>query len=105
VHVSDVASGILAALSNGHDGKICNIGTGVGASNLEIVSMLSEFAERDGFAVRVMTLPPRRFDVEANVLDTTRLWNDTRWASKIGLREGIERMWTAALQKHHRVIK
>jgi UDP-glucose 4-epimerase len=105
IHVTDVASGIFSALENGHDGKIYNVGTGIGASNLEIVSMLREFAERDGFAVRVMTLPPRRFDVEANVLDSTRLYTDAGWIPKIGLREGIERMWTAALQNHHGVIK
>jgi UDP-glucose 4-epimerase len=97
IHVTDVASGILSALENGHDGKIYNIGTGVGASNLEIVSILREFAERDGYAVRIKTLPPRRFDVEANVLDSSRLRNNTGWAPKIGLREGIERMWTAAM--------
>jgi UDP-glucose 4-epimerase len=93
VHVSDVASGIVAALENGHVGKIYNIGTGIGASNLEIVSMLKEFAERDGFSVRVRILPPRGFDVEANVLDSSRLWNDTGWTHRIGLKAGVERMW------------
>ena len=58
--------------------------------------MLREFAERDGYAVRTKTLPPRRFDVEANVLDSSRLRNDTGWSPEIGLREGIERMWNAA---------
>ncbi len=96
VYVSDVASGIMAALRNGHDGKIYNIGTGIGASNLEIVSILREFAERDGFTVRTKTLPPRQFDVEANVLDSSRLRNDAGWSPKIHLRNGIERMWNAA---------
>ena len=97
IHVTDVASGILCALEKGHDGKIYNIGTGTGASNMEIVRMLREFAEADGFAVRTRILPARRFDVEANVLDSTRLRNDTGWTPGISLKEGVERMWNAAL--------
>jgi UDP-glucose 4-epimerase len=96
IHVTDIASGILSALEKGDDGKIYNIGTGIGASNLEIVSMLREFAERDGFSVRMRILPPRKFDVEANVLDSSRLRNDSGWSPKIELREGIGRMWNAA---------
>ena len=99
IHVTDVASGILCALEKGHDGKIYNIGTGTGASNMEIVRMLREFAEADGFAVRTRILPSRRFDVEANVLDSTRLRNDTGWTPGIGLKEGIQRMWDAARVK------
>lgn len=102
IHVTDVASGILSALENGHDGKIYNIGTGIGASNLEIISMLREFAERDGFSVRVQILPPRGFDVEANVLDSSRLWNDTGWTHRIGLKEGVERMWKHQKQTTNR---
>jgi UDP-glucose 4-epimerase len=97
VHVSDVATGIQCALEKGHDGKIYNIGTGKGASNMEIVRMLIELAEGDGFAVRTRILPARRFDVEANVLDSSRLQNDAGWMPKISLKEGIRRMWNAAL--------
>jgi UDP-glucose 4-epimerase len=96
VHVSDVASGILCALEKGHDGKIYNIGTGIGASNLEIVSMLRELAEADGFTVRARILPARRFDVEANVLDSSRLQTDADWMPKLSLKEGVRRMWNAA---------
>ena len=99
VHVSDVASGILGALEMGNDGKIYNIGTGTGASNMEIVRMLRELAEEDGLAVRTKILPARRFDVEANVLDSSRLQTDTGWMPKISLKEGIRQMWNAAKQK------
>jgi broad specificity phosphatase PhoE len=72
-----------------------------GGENLEQLelrarAMLSEFAERDGFAVRVMTLPPRRFDVEANVLDSSRLKSEAGWVHKIALKEGIRRIWEHA---------
>jgi UDP-glucose 4-epimerase len=97
IHVTDVASGILGALEKGRDGMIYNIGTGMGASNMEIVRMLRELAEADGLAVRTKILPARRFDVEVNVLDSSRLQNDAGWMPKISLKEGIRRMWNAAL--------
>jgi UDP-glucose 4-epimerase len=99
VHVSDVASGVMAALMNGYDGNIYNLGTGVGTSNIDIISMLQEFAEKDGFIVRTRILPERGYDVEANVLDSSRLRNHTGWSPKIGLKEGIQKIWNAAKNK------
>jgi UDP-glucose 4-epimerase len=96
VHVSDVATGIMAALNKGHDGKIYNLGTGLGTSNLEIVSVLRECAEKDELNVRTRILPERGYDVEANVLDASRLRNDTGWCHKIRLKEGIQQMWNVA---------
>ena len=80
-------------------GKIYNIGTGVGTSNLEIVSVLRECAEKDELNVRTRILPERGYDVEANVLDSSRLRNHTGWSPKIGLKEGIQKIWNAAKNK------
>ena len=96
LHVSDVASGVMAILDKGRDGKIYNLGTGVGASNFEVISILREFSEKDGFAVRTRILPARNYDVEANVLDSSQLRSDTGWGHKIGLKEGIQQMWNVA---------
>ena len=96
IHVSDVASGLMAALDKGHDGKIYNLGTGVGASNFEVISIVREFAEKDGFTVRTKILPSREYDVDANVLDSSRLTNDTGWSPKIRLKEGIRQVWNVA---------
>jgi len=96
VHVSDVATGIAAALENGHDGEIYNIGTGIGASNLEIVAMLREITKKDGYEVRMEILPPRGFDVETNVLDSSKLRDDTGWNPKITISDGVKKMWEAA---------
>lgn len=89
----------MAALNKGHDGKIYNLGTGVGASNLEVISILRECAEKDGFSLRTRILPARDYDVEANVLDSSRLRNDTGWSPKIGLKEGIQQMWNVAKER------
>jgi UDP-glucose 4-epimerase len=96
IHVSDVASGVMAALDKGLAGRIYNLGTGVGASNLEVISIMREFAEKDGFVVRTRILPSREYDVDANVLDSSRLTNDTGWSPKIRLKEGIRQVWNVA---------
>jgi UDP-glucose 4-epimerase len=99
IHVSDVALGVMAALDRGLDGKIYNLGTGVGASNFEVISILREFTERDGFAVRTRILPTRNYDVEVNVLDSSQLRSDTGWFPKTGLKEGIQQMWNDAKER------
>jgi len=95
VHVSDVAAGIEAVLSSRCDGMIYNLGTGIGISNHQIVSMLTKLAEKDGFKVRTRILPARKYDVESNVLDSSLLRNSTGWCPKIGLKEGIKEMWNS----------
>jgi UDP-glucose 4-epimerase len=99
IHVSDVASGILAALYNGMEGNIYNIGTGVGTSNSEIFDMLKKLAYRDGLKARKRIVQPRRFDVEANILDSSKLEKECGWIPQIKLKDGIIRMWNDALLK------
>jgi UDP-glucose 4-epimerase len=96
IHVSDVALGIQAALSSGKEGNIYNIGTGIGSTNMEVLSMLRCHAVASGLDVRVRLLPARGFDVDANILDSTHLRNDTGWAPKIDLFHGISMVWNNA---------
>lgn len=95
IHVSDVASGIVAALDHGDDGEIYNLGTGVGTSNAGVVKILAELAQKLKFPVRVKTLPSRRFDVEANVLDSSKLSAKSGWTPVVSLEEGLARVWEA----------
>ena len=98
IHVSDVAAGILAALERGQAGEIYNLGTGFGASNLDLLRLLESLAEADGFTVQVNHLPERRFDVSANVLDSSMLHAATGWRPRIRLADGLAAMWHNALQ-------
>ena len=99
IHVSDIASGILAALEHGEIGGTYNIGTGIGKNNLEVLSEIEPLASRDGFPVRMTTLPVRQFDVPANVLDSRRLAAVSGWQPQVTLRHGIERVWNAVLSQ------
>lgn len=93
VHVEDVASGIVAALEHGKPGAIYNIGSGKGISNKEVLEEIRPHAESLGLPLQIEALPARRFDVEANVLDSTKLHTDTGWNICITFEEGIKRTW------------
>lgn len=97
VHVSDVASGIMAALELGEVGDTYNIGTGMGRNNLEVLREIEPFATRDGFRLLTKTLPRREFDVPANVLDSRRLKAVSGWKPEVDFGSGIERAWNAVL--------
>lgn len=98
IHVRDVATGIVAVLQRGKEGNIYNLGTGIGASNLDLIRLLQSLAAADGFLVRVSHLPERRFDVAANVLDSRKLTEATGWEPQISLAEGVAAMWRHGLQ-------
>lgn len=95
IHVRDVAAGIVSILENGTDGEIYNLGTGVGTSNAEIVTLLEKLAARDGLTVRTKVLPSRSFDVEANILDSSKLRRVSQWTHTVGVEEGVSSMWKA----------
>lgn len=95
IHVSDVASGIACALDAGCNGEIYNIGSGIGRSNMEIVAAIEPLAQADGYDVKLNVLPPRGFDVPANVLNSARLTARTGWTPKIDLNRGLAEMWRA----------
>ena len=97
IHVTDVATGILAALNLGLDGEIYNLGTGVGASNLDVISLLRPLTQACGYPIQVNHLPSRRFDVEANVLDCQKLLSISGWSAQISIRQGFAEMWDHAL--------
>jgi UDP-glucose 4-epimerase len=98
IHVDDVARGIIAALECGQDGDIYNLGTGIGTSNLEALALLRPLALQAGRAITVNHLPQRRFDVEANVLDSARLSATSGWRPQVPLEQGLAQMWEHALK-------
>jgi len=93
IHVRDVAAGIVSILENGTDGEIYNLGTGIGTSNAEIVRVLEKLAISDGLTVRTKVLPSRSFDVEANILDSSKLRSASNWTHTVDVEEGVSSMW------------
>lgn len=90
VEVSDLASGIVSALLYGKTSGIYNIGSGIGLSNLDIIEKLKKPLESYGAKINVEHLPERVFDVRTNILDASKLQQDTGWAPKVSFDKGIE---------------
>lgn len=90
VEVSDLASGIVNALLYGKISGIYNIGSGIGLSNMGIIEKLKKPLESYGAKVYVEHLPERLFDVRTNILDASKLQQDTGWAPKVSFDKGIE---------------
>lgn len=95
VHVSDVASGVVAGLDNGIPGGIYNIGTGIGFSNKEIVRLVETVLGYEQGEIQIEYQPFRGFDVMANVLDSSRLVAASGWKPKVSIEQGIEQLCRA----------
>ena len=101
IYVTDVASGIVAALEHGQPGMYYNIGSGIGRSNREVLDAITPFARDAGFEVRLKILRARDFDVPVNVLDCTKLRDETGWELKVTFEEGIKRAWEWSYSAEH----
>jgi UDP-glucose 4-epimerase len=93
IHVEDVASGIVAALSQGQPGDVYNIGSGEGRSNRDILDALQPLAQEIGLEVRLNTQPLRKFDVPRIILDSSKLQAVSGWKARTPFTEGIRGTW------------
>ncbi len=93
IHVDDLATAHIAALKylwNGGESMAFNLGTGRGASVMEIIRMVKEVTGQD-FPVRIG--PRRPGDVVRIWADNTRARQVLGWEPRYGLREIIETEW------------
>jgi len=100
IHVADIADGIIAVLEHGTKNSCYNIGTGIGRTNKDILDAIAPLAEPAGLKVQVNALPPRPFDVPVNVLDSTKLTNETGWKPAVSFEDGIKRTWNWFYDKY-----
>jgi UDP-glucose 4-epimerase len=91
IYVSDLASGVVSALEHGHLSETYNLGSGFGMSNSEVIDVLRTLMSEIDYEVRVENLPERTFDVQANVLDSTKLQIHTNWKPKVSFSDGLLR--------------
>jgi UDP-glucose 4-epimerase len=93
IHVKDVATGLVAALDQGINGQVYNIGSGVGRSSREVIEAIAAIAIQDGYELTIQLEPKRGFDVEANVLNFGKLLACSGWLPKITFEQGLKEMW------------
>jgi UDP-glucose 4-epimerase len=93
LHVTDVAAGIVAALLHGRAGEVYNLGSSQGLTNRQVLETLAPLATETGHEVHVRVLPPRPFDVPANVLDCSKLRSETGWQPKLSFEQALAQTW------------
>lgn len=101
LYVCDLASGIVNALERGHLSETYNLGSGIGLNNAEVVEAFKPLMWEIGLETAIENLPERAFDVQANVLDSTKLQDHTGWKPKVGFDDGLRRTrdWLRRLEK------
>jgi len=97
LHVSDLCMAIYAIIKNDSWNKIYNIGSSEGVSINGIINIIEEVSQKK---LIVNYLSSRAEDVPRNVLDTTKIKNDTDWTPKIELRNGLKGLWETLSKKN-----
>ncbi|MDA7700411.1 NAD-dependent epimerase/dehydratase family protein [Methylophilaceae bacterium] len=93
IYIDDVVYGIFLALEKGRLGETYNIGTGVGSSNIEVIKMIYSMLNLDFKSIDIKFLPSRIFDVKYNVLDATKLSDETGWTPITELNDGLNQTY------------
>ncbi|MEO0470174.1 MAG: NAD-dependent epimerase/dehydratase family protein [Bacteroidota bacterium] len=95
VHIDDCIDAILFALDNVKDGSAINIGSGRISSFLEIIDLFTEFA---GYKPTIKPLLHKPVGVHARHANMDYVFNELGWKPKISLREGMKRVYEAAVR-------
>ena len=91
--VSDVVSGTIAAMNGGEPGAVYNVGGGEEASMLDAIAALERISGR---TLDVRRVDPARGDVSRTKADVSRIRDALGWHPRVGLEDGLERMWAWA---------
>lgn len=102
IYVKDIAAGIAAALDSGKAGACYNLGSGRGLTNRQVLQAILPLARRSGYKPATLSAPARKFDVSANILDSSKLKKETGWKIRTTFEEGILKTWTWFLQNQKR---
>jgi UDP-glucose 4-epimerase len=93
VDADDVAVAVLAAcLDRRHVDRIWNVGSGVGRTVAEMISLVEQVTGRP---VPVRHLPARSIDVATIVLDCTRIRRDLGWVAVRSIEATIADVWSS----------
>lgn len=100
VHISDLASAHLAALDSTVGAEplesVLNVGTGTGASVLEVIDVLRAVSGRK---ITPTILGRRAGDPPQLIADVSRIRKALGWTARLGLTEIVESAWNAELEK------
>ena len=90
LYVDDFVDAVLRVLERPNVLGVYNIGSGTGASLLELIALVENVTAR---RIQVESQPPRAGDVAQIVLDIGKFHGATGWMPTTSLSEGIARTW------------
>lgn len=96
VHIDDVLDCSLLAMDHIHDGTAINIGMGRLTSFIEIIETLAVIAE---YQPTIKPLVDKPVGVFSRYCNMDFVHEKLGWKAKISLKEGLERMYQAALER------
>jgi len=96
VHIDDCLDCILMAMDNITDGTAINIGSGRLSSFLEIIELFTEFA---GYEPTIKPLTDKPVGVHSRYSNMDFVNNSFGWYPKISLREGMQRVYNASVER------
>ncbi len=96
VHIDDVIDCIMIAMDNIQDGSAINIGRGELTSFRDIITTLTEIA---GYKAEIKTLLDKPVGVHNRYSNMDFVFQTLKWRPKISLKEGMTRVYNAALEK------
>lgn len=89
LYVKDMINAVMKLVRHEEQERVFNISTGIGYSLNDIVRIIREELN---IPIKVSYKPSRGFDVPENILDDTRLREETNWKAKIDIVEGMRRV-------------
>lgn len=100
IYVKDIAYGIISALDRGIPGSCYNLGSGIGLTNRDVLDEIHPLARSMGFTPKTVIMPFRKFDVSVNVLNSTKLADETGWRLRTSFKNGIKKTWEWFYQEY-----
>ncbi len=97
VHIEDVLDCTLLAMEKITDGSAINIGQGRLTSFLEIIDLFTEFA---GYKPTIKPLLDKPVGVHSRYCNMDYVKERLGWEPKISIREGMRRVYDAAVEKY-----
>jgi UDP-glucose 4-epimerase len=95
VHIDDILDVTLLAMDKISDGTAINIGHGQLTSFLELIEIFTEFA---GYKPTIKQLLDKPVGVHSRYSDMTWVKENLGWEPKISIKEGMRRVYEAALK-------
>lgn len=98
VHIDDVIDCIQLAMNHISDGKAINIGMGKLTTFLEIIELMTSFAN---YKPEIKPLLDKPVGVHSRYCDMTWVNENLGWNARISVAEGMRRVYDAALNKYN----